>query len=234
MRAIVRLGVLMAGLSVALAAGAAEPATQPAVSGKPGAPVQLFNGQDLTGWVWGTRPGNDGKRAAMGEVWSVKEGVLHSTGKPTGLIRTEKAYGNFVLTVEQRHLSKGNGGIFVLIFGEDPVLPDGLQIQGKCGNVGDLINQNSSMTMTSDPARTQKANKDVVVSRIGPDPEKPLGQWNTVEITVDHGRVSVKVNGVLQNEASDVRPDAGKIGLQAEGAEMEFRKIELRPIEAEK
>jgi len=38
-------------------------------------------------------------------------------------------------------------------------------------------------------------------------------------------------NGVLLNTAKDIDPAAGKIGIQAEAAEMEFRKIQLTPIE---
>lgn len=58
-----------------------------------------------------------------------------------------------------------------------------------------------------------------------------MGEWDTVETTVDNGTITVKVNGILQNTATNVEPLSGTIGLQCEGSEMEFRKLELRPIE---
>jgi hypothetical protein len=58
-----------------------------------------------------------------------------------------------------------------------------------------------------------------------------VGEWNTVEVMVDHGNVVVKVNGAIQNVATDADDLGGQIGLQSEGTPMEFRRIELRPIE---
>ena len=46
----------------------------------------------------------------LNDVWSIRDGVLHCKGKPTGYIRTDKDFDNYVLTVEQRHVAKGNGG----------------------------------------------------------------------------------------------------------------------------
>src|SRR5687768_15205759 len=48
------------------------------------------------------------------DTWTWKDGVAHCTGKPTGVIRTEKQYKNFELVVQWRHLkSAGNSGVFV-------------------------------------------------------------------------------------------------------------------------
>ena len=62
------------------------------------------------------------------------------------------------------------------------------------------------------------------------DVEKPRGEWNRLECLCDGGRISVLLNGVLVNEAFDVKPRAGKILLQCEGSEIFFRKLELRPL----
>lgn len=207
----------------------------PAVSGKPGAPIALFNGKDTAGWVWHGQVAT----SKIEETWTVKEGVLHCAAVRTGAggyIESEKVYKNFVLTVEYRHLTNANGGIFVCISGEPKVWPDALQIQGKFGAVGDLINQNTGLKkLTTDPARTKTVNKDVVAARIAPPSdkpaEKPLKEWNTLVITMENGKLGVVNNGVLVNTAAEITPDAGKIGIQAEAAEMEFRKIELAPLE---
>src|SRR5205823_10793648 len=106
----------------------------PPLSGALGTPVQLFNGKDLHGWVWYQRPPRTATAPAavdIEQVWSVADGVLHTRGKPTGYIHTEKAFGeNYLLTVEQRHIGKGNGGILFAITGPDKVWPRCLEAQG--------------------------------------------------------------------------------------------------------
>jgi hypothetical protein len=201
------------------------PTTQP-ISGKRGTPVQLFNGKDLSGWKWtGQTPGK------MEETWTVNDGVLHETGKPTGYLSTDKQFGgNYILIVEQRHLQRGGGGILFGITGEDKVWPVCMQVQGSLGSYGDLVNQ-GKFKWTVDQSRYRASANDSRVFKSGPMSEKPMNEWNTVVLIVDHGTVSVEVNGVLQNVAKDMPGLSGAIGLQAEGAAMEFRKIELIPID---
>src|SRR5205823_2932672 len=67
--------------------------------------VALFNGRDLTGWV---------NANCAPETWSVREGMIHCTGHPTGALRTSRQYENFILELEWRHLeSAGNSGVFI-------------------------------------------------------------------------------------------------------------------------
>jgi hypothetical protein len=72
--------------------------------------VPLFNGKDLTGWI-------DVNTSAS--TWTVAKDetgtpVIKCTGVPTGILRTEKAYENFVLEFDWKHLSEpGNAGLFV-------------------------------------------------------------------------------------------------------------------------
>src|SRR5487761_296091 len=48
------------------------------------------------------------------DTWSWKDGVIHCTGRPVGVIRSQKPLTNFELVVEWRHLqSGGNSGVFV-------------------------------------------------------------------------------------------------------------------------
>ena len=62
------------------------------------------------------------------------------------------------------------------------------------------------------------------------DVEKPLGEWNTVEIICDGNTIISKLNGKIVNKATNVRPSKGKILFQSEGAEIFFRKIDLTPL----
>ncbi|MEE4284780.1 MAG: DUF1080 domain-containing protein, partial [Mariniphaga sp.] len=63
------------------------------------------------------------------------------------------------------------------------------------------------------------------------DSENPVGEWNTM-ITECVGReIKVWVNGDLVNYGYDCTASKGQIAVQAEGSEVEFRKLELTPIE---
>ena len=65
----------------------------------------LFNGKDLSGWV----PVN-----VAPETFTVHDGIIVSTGKPHGMLRTDRPYENFIIELEYRHLvPKGNAGLFI-------------------------------------------------------------------------------------------------------------------------
>ncbi len=61
--------------------------------------------------------------------------------------------------------------------------------------------------------------------------EKPTGEWNLYEITVDGPRLTAFINGTKVNEAWDCEVLGGLIGLQSEGGEIHFRRIALTSIE---
>ncbi|MBN2310209.1 MAG: DUF1080 domain-containing protein, partial [Candidatus Hydrogenedentes bacterium] len=63
------------------------------------------------------------------------------------------------------------------------------------------------------------------------DVEKPIGEWNRLECLAEGARITVKLNGVIVNEAVRAEPQAGRIQVQSEGAEIFFRRIELLPLE---
>src|SRR3954464_7506423 len=65
----------------------------------------LFNGKDLSGWaIVNVAP----------TTFSVHDGMIVSTGKPTGTMRTERMYENFIMEVEWRHMQPGgNAGVFI-------------------------------------------------------------------------------------------------------------------------
>ena len=216
-------------LAVSLMSAAALLADTPVppLSGKLGTPIELFNGKDLSGWTWVQRtPKGNEKIVTIDAVWSVRDGLLHDQGRPIGYIRTSDSYDNYVLNVEQLHVKKGNGGILFAMTGPDKVWPHCLEAQGLNGEEGDIRNV-ALFKMTMDPARTEAKR----LRRMGPDPELPVGQWETFQIIVDHGNVALIVNSHLQNLATNAEGMAGHIGIQAEGGEIEYRKIELVPIE---
>jgi hypothetical protein len=62
--------------------------------------------------------------------------------------------------------------------------------------------------------------------------EKPLGEWNTLVVEARGRGLQVWVNGDLVNEGSQATADRGRIALQAEGTEVEFRRVEIGPLPA--
>lgn len=65
------------------------------------------------------------------------------------------------------------------------------------------------------------------------DVASPLGDWTTVECLCRGSQITVRINGETVNECYDTHPAAGKILLQAEGHEIFFRNLEIRPLQNE-
>ena len=200
-------------------------ASNPRAEGKRLEKKSLFDGKSLAGWTFFL----EDPKAKMEDVWSVKDGVLHCKGRPIGYLRTTEDFTNFVLTVEWRFdpaLGAGNSGVLVRMTGPDKVWPKSVEAQLNSGDAGDIWNIDE-VPLQVDPARTEGRR----TVKLAPSSEKPLGEWNRYVITVDGGELKLEVNGVKQNEAHWVEEVPGKILLQSEGAPIEFRKIEIVPIE---
>jgi len=72
--------------------------------------------------------------------------------------------------------------------------------------------------------------KDVKGFRGKKDVEKPVGEWNVVECICDGDTITNIVNGKVVNVGTKASHTFGKLQFQSEGAELYFRKIELRPL----
>lgn len=186
--------------------------------------VKLLNGKDLKGWKSFLRDGG-----AMEDVWSVNErGEMICVGRPIGYIHTKKKYTNFELTLEWRfdpEKGPGNSGVLLRRHGKHKVWPNSIEAQLHSRNAGDIWNI-GEFPMKSEAKRT-RGRRTVKAEKCN---EKPLGEWNHYRIRMDHGTLTLTVNGVVQNVATGCEEIAGHIGLQSEGAEIHFRNIELTPL----
>ena len=63
------------------------------------------------------------------------------------------------------------------------------------------------------------------------DVEKPAGEWNRMEVICDGDTITNIVNGYVVNVGTKSSQTEGKILFQSEGAEIFFRKIEVRPLD---
>lgn len=189
-------------------------------------PIALFNGRDLTGWTYHLADPN----VKMEDVWSVKDGVLHCTGKPTGYLLTkENDFENYVLTVEWRWPQKGgNNGVLVHVTkpGALGVWPKCLEVQLGSGDAGDLWVIGTTLEIENPAGRIEgRRHKNLTDGS-----EKKLGEWNKMEITCRGDEITVKVNGELVNHATKLSQSKGAIALQSEGTPIEYRDIKLRPL----
>ena len=95
-------------------------------------PVVLFNGENLDGWKTVVADEPEGTEE---DTFSVKEGVMHITGKPFGYIRTEKKYSDYLLHLEWRWAEEESvdGGVFNRL--QDGLYHPGLQARDICRRV---------------------------------------------------------------------------------------------------
>lgn len=198
----------------------------------------LFNGKDLAGWKVDV-PKAD-KNPDIQPSFIVRDGKLVSLGNPRGHLITEKTYENYRLTVEYRFSGKaGNCG--VLVHCSTPralysMFPKSIEVQMQSGHAGDFwcIEENIEVT-EMEKRRPKKQGQKYGGSKgdarrimnLTDDSEKPLGEWNTMTIECKNDEVKVWVNDALVNHGTKATTTKGQIALQAEGTEVEFRKIEL-------
>ncbi len=217
----VALGVGAQGIADIVAFLSDDPEAKPIY----GPPVRLFNGKDLEGWTHFLADPN----AKPEDVWTVDaDGVLRCEGRPAGYLRTIEDYTNFTLTLEWRFGAEGrpgNSGVLLRAIGEDKVWPRSIEAQLNHRDAGDIWNIDK-FPMETDAQRLSGRR----TTKLAPSSEKPLGEWNRYELTLDRGQLTLVVNGVVQNTASWCAEVPGKICLQSEGAEIFFRDIQLQPI----
>ena len=183
--------------------------------------VRLFNGTDLTGWVLYMQDSTLNPQ----QEFVVRDSVIALSG-PFGYVRTDKAYSNYKLNAQWRWPdSATNSGIFVNIQ-QDGIWPDCYKCQLWNGRAGDLINSGGA-----DCAEYRADSTLMIVTKMNASNEKPVGEWNSAEVICDDSTVTVYINGELQNRITGVSNNKGYIGLQSEGGPIEFRRVELTPLE---
>jgi hypothetical protein len=189
----------------------------------PTAKTELFNGKDTVGWV--VFPAETSK-----DTWSIKDGILACTGKPSGFLRTEKSYKQYRFTVEWRFTKTGNTGVVVHMTPPDAVWPKSIECQGMHKNQGDFYFWNGA-TLTGGTELKSKAGK-IRGYRLGKqsDAEKPAGEWNTFTTICDGNTVTILVNGKEVNKANGTNLTEGFIGLQVEGGAFEVKRCTLEPL----
>ncbi len=186
----------------------------------------LWNGKDFTGW---TRfiPGDS---VDVNTVWTIEDGVLRCSGKPTGYIRTNNSFSNYKLHVEWRWVKEGgNSGVLLHCQAPDKVWPRCIESQLLSTNAGDLILIGPGEMTVADKLYKNEG-VYLIIPKQKPSNEQPLGQWNSYDIICRDNTVVCSVNGMEQNRGIKAQLNSGPIALQSEGAPIEFRQIVLEQL----
>jgi hypothetical protein len=202
--------------------------------------VPMFNGKDLTGWV---------NVNCAPSTFFAKGGEIVTTGKPTGFLRTERQYENFIAEFEWMHVNKkevGNSGFFVWA---DPLpavgtgYTRGIEVQV-------LVNLTYTDKKTGKVTATSHGDLfSIWGATCKPDRPHPLGwarclpsedrckgggEWNHYKVVAKDGAIKLHVNGKEVSGVSACRPRKGYLALESEGAECHFRNLKIKELPSSK
>lgn len=200
----------------------------------------LFNGHDLSGWEIDV-PALDTMPSAR-EPFLVRNGLLVTTGDPPGHLVSKDVFENYRLDVEYRFPSEpGNAG--VLVHASTPralyrMFPQSIEVQLMHENAGDFWCIVEDITVPDmERRRGPRENWGITegkgrrIINLTDGSERPVGEWNALAIETLGSSVRVSVNGDLVNDGFDATADRGRIALQSEGSEVEFRRVAITPVD---
>ncbi|MGQ9919118.1 MAG: 3-keto-disaccharide hydrolase [Bryobacteraceae bacterium] len=137
-------------------------------------------------------------------------------------LRYDREFGDFVLQVEWRFTpkpgeTKYNSGIGVRLsrYGE-------LWTQAQTGLAGGYL---FGVTLSNGEMTRVNLREQMKENRV-----KPAGEWNLYEIRAEGDTVMLSVNGAVVSTWTGVALRKGYIGLEAEGFEIAFRNLRVRPL----
>jgi hypothetical protein len=202
-------------------------------------PIALFNGQDLSGWHSDV-PAAD-EDPDLQPAFIVRDGNLVSLASPQGHLITDASYQDYSLVVEWRWPGEpGNCGVLVhssvprRLYG---MFPQSIECQLHSGNAGDFwcIGEDISVPDMETRRGPQEnwgveGDKTRRIHNLTDGSEHEPGEWNQMVIECRGRSIDVWVNGTQVNDGFDCTADRGAIAIQAEGAECEFRRVELTPL----
>ena len=207
--------------------------------------VLMFNGKDFSGW----RQCNG---AAMPQNWIIEDNamkVFTGEGKEPGqgaggdILFGEKKYRNFELSIDWKASKMANSGIFYNVreLPGKPIYYASPEIQ---------ILDNVDATDNKIPSHLAGSLYDMIAA--DPATVNPAGEWNTIVVKVDNGKVTHTQNGVnvveytlwtpewdalVENSKFKTFPgftegisEEGFIGLQDHGYAVWFRNIKIREL----
>lgn len=185
-------------------------------------------------------------------------GVENKGEREFGYLATERSYENYHLRLEfrwggkrfaPRSNKKRDSGVIYHFTGRDQVWPQGVEYQIQEGDTGDFwLLGGTTLTTTvesvhpDEPRYEQNglpytSRRGDFVRIIKDGTYESGSDWNTVDIIVRGDTATHLINGRANNRAYSLHAPSGaaltggKILLQAEGAEIFYRNIQIRSLE---
>jgi HEAT repeat protein len=185
----------------------------------------LFNGRDLGGWVGDTK----GYAAENGKI------VIHPE-LGSGNLYSAKDYADLVLRFEFKLTPAANNGLGIRAPLEGDAAYAGMELQ--------ILEDGSPVYWGLKPYQYHGSIYGAVPARRGA--LRPVGEWNTEEVTVKGRHVTVIVNGTTIVDADidaasaggtvdghdhpGLKRETGRIGFLGHGSIVEFRNIRLKEL----
>jgi hypothetical protein len=174
----------------------------------------------ITEWKWG------------GRTWSPRVDKARDSGILLHCVGPDGAYGGHWMESQECQLIEGGCGDFIMVAGRSR---PSLTCEARRGGDGQLYFDKGSPAVTRDSGRFNWWGrdpdwKDCLGFRGKRDVEKPAGQWNRLEVICDGGTITTILNGLVVNIGTNSSLTRGKLTIQSEGAEILFRRFEIRPL----
>ena len=198
--------------------------------------IKLFKENDKQGWY--AFLAKTGKNNDPLHVFRFEKGVIHASGEDFGYLITTEKFSDFHFTIQfkwgtkkypPRLNDKRDAGVLYHadIYSIDKIWPRSLEFQVQEGDCGDFWMTDSTTIRYKGVLTEPKNGFNIKKER---DAEKPNGQWNTVEVIVQNGLITHKMNGVTVIEAMLGNTKEGHIVIQSEGAEVFYRKAKIKRL----
>jgi hypothetical protein len=176
------------------------------------------------------------------QTWGDRKDRTKDSGLLIHSIGADGGYGGTWMPSIEVQIIQGGMGDFILVAGNDKAgqpVPLSLTCEVDRDRDGEVIWKKGGKRETFDLKNRQRINwygrdpdwEDKLGYRGKQDVESPDGEWNRFDVICNGGRIQTYVNGTLVNEGFDAYPAAGRIQLQAELAEIFFRRFELWPLD---
>jgi len=201
--------------------------------------VNLFNGYNLTGWHIDV-PDLE-KDSSLSSPFVVRDSLLVSLGTPNGHLITDSVYSDYRLELNYRFANQpGNCGVLVHVSTPRALydmFPKSIEVQLMHENAGDFWCIAEDITVPDMEARRGPReqwgvteDKQRRILNLTDGSEKAAGEWNHLRIECVKDEVKVWVNQILVNHGMKSTAREGRIALQAEGSEVEFKNLILTSL----
>ncbi len=196
--------------------------------------ILLFDGKTLAGWT------------GAKDAYKVEDSAIVCVQGTAGNLLTEKEFSDFVVRFEFKLTAGANNGLGIRC----PMLPkgnlhiDGIELQ--------ILDNTAEKYKTLKPYQFHGSVYGIQPAKRVPEREilKPLGQWNTQEVTVQGRKIKVVLNGetitdcdldeATKNGTMDgvehpgLKRTTGHLGFLGHGDRVDFRNIRIKDLSARK